>query len=324
MPGLSKLRKRKVEYISTATQTSRVIITTPKRKRPSRAKHVTPPLDLFESSGHYKTPQRSGVFFCREIAFRKGIKITAPEVAEITGVSTRSQTKILASQTVRRLNYTLEPQEPDPRAPLRVITHQQTQAIYNYLTDERISSRDRNKPWQEVFLAATGEELPKTQHADGFRDVEGNRIRIWYRKDQGIGCFKREEEKELTLLQARRRLDWINVQLPTRPHSVEWKDCAFCDEFHFGVEQENTRTVKRPIGKEWRHHKMNIQMKKGTTSKEEKEKAREEGHLPLTIIFVVVGFNYRKTIQYTVSNDVGKMETSTYIKILEELAADPE
>lgn len=60
------------------------------------------------------------------------------------------------------------------------------------------------------------------------------------------------------------------------------------------------------------------------TSKEEKEKAREEGHILLINIFVVIGFNFRKTIRYEVNNDVGKMETNPYIQILTELKADKE
>lgn len=82
--------------------------------------------------------------------------------------------------------------------------------------------------------------------------------------------------------------------------------------------------MKRPMGKEWKYHQMNIQMKKGVTSKDEKEAAREEGHIRLVNIFAIVGFNYKKTIRYEVTNDVGKMETDTYIKILEELNADLE
>lgn len=315
-------RKRKVEYISTSCQTTRVVVTTPRRS--PRIKHVTPPLALSVATGHHSTPQRVGVFLCKEIAFQKKIKIPTSEVQAFTGVPPRSQSEILKSKEVRMLHHSLEPQEPDPRAPLRQITRLQTQAIYNYLTDERIPPRERNKPWQDVFLAATGEPLPQTIHTEGFRDINPQTIQIWCRKDEGIGSFKREEEKELTPTQARKRREWINIQLPIRPHSVDWKDCAYCDEFHFGVQQEVTHTVKRPQGKEWRHHKMNVQLKKGTTSKDEKEKAREEGHLPLVNIFVVIGFNFRKTIRYEVNNEVGKMETDTYIKILKELQDDKE
>ena len=316
-------RKRKIEYVSTSCQTSRVEISTP--RRPRRVQHVTPPQALSVSTnGHLTTPQRTGVFLCKEIAYQKGIKITAPEIRGFTGAGIRSQSRVLASKQVRRLEYALEPQEPDPRAPLRCITHQQTQAIYNYLIDESIPPRLRAKPWQEVFLAATGEPLPQTLHLDGYRDIDPQTIRIWCKRDQGIGNFKREEEKELTRTQATNRTKWIDIQLPLRPYSEDWKDCAYCDEFHFSIQQEDTFRIKRPEGKEWRLHKMNVQLKQGVTSKEQKEKAREEGHIRLVNIFVVIGFNFKKTIRYEVSNDVGKMEIDPYIRILEELEADKE
>ena len=317
--------KRKLEYISIACQTDDVLILTPKKTRPSRAKHVTPPKALSFGEGHHTTPQRTGVFLCKEIAFVKGIKLPAPEVRALTGVSPRRQSEILKSGEVRRLQHALEPQEPDPRAPFRAISHQQTQAVYDYLTDESISARKRNAPWPELFLEATGEPLPQTLHADGdYHDIEPQTIQIWCRRDHAIGSYKREEEKELTAIQTLKRLQWIDIQLPLRPHSENWKDCAFCDEFHFGIQIESTTRVKRPAKKEYRYHKMNVQLKKGITSKEEKEKARQEEHIPLVNIFCVIGFNFKKTIRYQVDNDVGKMTTDSYIKILEELQTDLE
>ena len=59
-------------------------------------------------------------------------------------------------------------------------------------------------------------------------------------------------------------------------------------------------------------------------SKEEKEKACEEGYILLVNIFVVIRFNFKKMIRYEVSNNVGKMEIDSYIKILEELKVDKE
>lgn len=223
------------------------------------------------------------------------------------------------------LNHTLEPQEPDPRAPLRSITYQQTQSIYDYLTDESISIRLRSKPWQDVFEAATGEPLPQTLHDNGkLRDVESRTIQLQCKRDFKLGSFRREEEKELSRDQAKNRINWINLQLPLQPHSVNWKDCAFCDEFHFGIEIETTKNVKRPATKEYRFHRMNVQLKEGITSKEEKEKARQDEHIPLVNIFVVIGFNFKKTIRYEVPNRVGKMTTKPYIEILKALQADPE
>ena len=193
------------------------------------------------------------------------------------------------------------------------------------MTDESISARKRNAPWLELFLEATGEPLPQTLHADGdYHDIEPQTIQIWCRRDHAIGSYKREEEKELTAIQTLKRLQWIDIQLPLRLHSENWKDCAFCDEFYFGIQIESTTRVKRPAKKEYRYHKINVQLKKGITSKEEKEKARQEEHIPLVNIFCVIGFNFKKTIRYQVDNDVGKMTTDSYIKILEELQTDLE
>ena len=69
--------------------------------------------------------------------------------------------------------------------------------------------------------------------------------------------------------------------------------------------------------------KENVQLKK-VTSKDKKAAAQEEGHLKLINIFVVVGYNFKKTIRYKVSNDVGKMEQNVYIEILKQLLTDPE
>jgi hypothetical protein len=183
------------------------------------------------------------VFLCKEIAFQKNVQITQEEVREYTGVPPRRQTEILKSKEVRMLHQSLEPQEPDPRAQHRCITRQQTRAIYDYLTDESIPARQRCKPWADVFLAATGDVLPQTLHHKpfGYRDLEPKTIQIYCKQDEGIGSFNREEEKELTRAQATNRTNRIDKQLPKRPHSADWKDCAYCDKFHFGVQQEDTR-----------------------------------------------------------------------------------
>ena len=69
---------------------------------------------------------------------------------------------------------------------------------------------------------------------------------------------------------------------------------------------------------------MNVQLKKGVTSKEEKEKAHQEEHLKIVHIFVIISFNFKKTIQYEVDNNVGKMKQSEYLRILVELRNDAE
>lgn len=124
-----------------------------------------------------------------------------------------------------------------------------------------------------------------------FQDVN---IRLWCKRDQEIGNSKREEEKKLTNAQATRRLEWIDIQFVLRPHSVNWLLYAYYDEFHFGIQQEDTTYIERPTGRDYRTRAMNVQLKKGTISKDEKAKAREEGHLPLVNIFVIVGLILRR------------------------------
>ena len=57
---------------------------------------------------------------------------------------------------------------------------------------------------------------------------------------------------------------------------------------------------------------MNVYKKK-TTLKDTKAKAREEEHIPLLNIFVVIGHNYKRMILYKIpSNSVRKMTTKFY------------
>jgi hypothetical protein len=119
----SNLLKIKRKFIEVACQTKYVEISTPKRYRESRIKHVTPPPQLSFSEGQHETPQRVGVFLCKEIGFQKGILMTQKDVFNFTGVPSRVQTDILKSKEVRMLHNRLEPQEPDPRAPIRIFTH---------------------------------------------------------------------------------------------------------------------------------------------------------------------------------------------------------
>ena len=110
-------------------------------------------------------------------------------------------------------------------------------------------------------------------------------------------------------------MDWIDAQLPIRPHSRDWEDVAFCDEFHFGISPQVTKRIKRKRGKKWRYKLYNVHCKK-VTLKDTKAKAREEEHLKLLNIFVIIGFNYKKLILYEVPNDVGKMTTEVYTGVI--------
>jgi hypothetical protein len=106
-------------------------------------------------------------------------------------------------------------------------------------------------------------------------------------------------------------MDWIDEELPKRPHSENWKDVAFCHEFNFGIGSQLTKRIKRRRGRDQRSKPQNVHRKK-VTSKDTKAKAREEKHLKLLNVFVVIGYNYRKIVTYEVPNKVGKMNTKVY------------
>ena len=97
---------------------------------------------------------------------------------------------------------------------------------------------------------------------------------------------------------------------------------AFCDEFHFGIGPQVTMRIKRRKGKKARYKPCNVHRKK-VTSKDTKLKAREEKHLKLLNVFVVIGYNYRKILTYEVPNDIGKMTTKCYTEhILPQIAKE--
>jgi hypothetical protein len=107
----------------------------------------------------------------------------------------------------------------------------------------------------------------------------------------------------------------VDEQLSQRKHSEDWKDIAYCDEFHLGIGPQTTKRIKRRVGKKSQYAPGNVYWKK-VTSKDTKAKAREEEHLPLLSVFVIIGFNYRRVIPYQVPNSVGKMTTKVYTEFI--------
>ena len=95
--------------------------------------------------------------------------------------------------------------------------------------------------------------------------------------------------------------------------SKDWKDIAFCDEFHFGIGPQTTKRIKRRLGT--RHLLDNVHRKK-VTSKDEKAKARKESYLKMLHIFVVIGWDWRCFIPYKVPNNVGKMTAKVYTEVI--------
>jgi hypothetical protein len=79
----------------------------------------------------------------------------------------------------------------------------------------------------------------------GIRTITTQTVQRACKLDEDLITAVCEEEKELTGLQARARTDWIEEQLLQRPHSTDWKDVAFCAEFHFGIGPQTTKHIKR-------------------------------------------------------------------------------
>ena len=96
-----------------------------------------------------------------------------------------------------------------------------------------------------------------------------------------------------------------------RPYSYYWKDVAFYNKFYFGVGPQLTKHIKREKGPVHRYKLENIYCKK-VISKDIKAKAREEKHLKLVNIFVIIRWDYRRIILYKVPNKVGKMTSNVY------------
>lgn len=99
--------------------------------------------------------------------------------------------------------------------------------------------------------------------------------------------------------------------LAIQPHSKNWDDIVFADEFHVGIGTQTTKKIKRKIGPKYKYKKENVHYKK-VSSKDVKAKARENEHLKLLHVYIVLGLGYRKIILYKVNNEVGKMTTKVY------------
>jgi hypothetical protein len=287
----------------------------PIRTRKSRARYFTPPLDLTCSDGQIKTPQRCAVLTAKVLAQELNIQIPSSLVRKISGVPPRNQTRILDSKQVRT-RHNQPDLGPDPRGRKRALKRSDTSAVGDYLDDPHTSLDEKGAPWLDIAIQA-GVELPQTTHfkPPGLRIVNTQSVQRACKEDEGIINAICEEEKELTMAQATGRTDWIDVQLPLRPHSRHWKDIAFCDEFHFGVGPQVTKRIKRRSGLEYRSKPENVHRKK-VTSKDTKAKAREEKHLKLLNVFVIIGYNYRKIVPYEVPNTVGKMTTKVYTEVI--------
>jgi hypothetical protein len=122
------------------------------RKYPTRP--FTPPPDLYSNKGqHPKTPQRCGVFYTKMLEREFGIFIPLLTIRKVTGVTERSQSRILASKQPRTLHN--QPDlSPNLRGRKRAILRSETAAIGDYLDDASVPLNDRGKPWLDIATDA--------------------------------------------------------------------------------------------------------------------------------------------------------------------------
>jgi hypothetical protein len=164
--------------------------------------------------------------------------------------------------------------------------------ISKYLNNASVLLNDRGKSWLNIAIDANV-TLPQTTHfkPPGLCAVSLQTVQRACKVDEGIINTVCEEEKELTKAQAGRRIDWIDKELPKRPHSENWKDVAFCNKFYFGIGPQLTKRIKRRQGQDQRSKPQNVYCRK-VTLKDTKAKAQEEKHLKLLNVFVVIRYNY--------------------------------
>jgi hypothetical protein len=290
--------------------------------RKSEARPYTPPEALFDDAQELKTPQRSGVLWAKLFSQHLGIPINQSDIQAVKKVPPRSQTRILASKNPRTLQHLLD-SGPNPHGRKRALTRADTAAIADYLDDPTTSLNQRGAPWLDIAEAA-GVDLPKTEHIKplGKRVVEPQSVLRACKKDENLINAVCEEERDLTKYQAENRKDWKDSLLEAWPHSKDWNDVIFADEFHVGIGTESTKRIKRKRGSKYRYKKQNVHKKK-VSSKDVKAKARENKHLKLLNVYVVLGRDFRKIIPYEVNNGVGKMTTKVYTEqILPQLEND--
>ena len=93
--------------------------------RTRRARHFTPPPDLFSNTGQFLTLQRAGVVYGKLYGQALGKAIPCSLVEEVTQIPPRTQSHILSTNHVRTLHHA-EDKGPDPRGRPRGLSRDDT------------------------------------------------------------------------------------------------------------------------------------------------------------------------------------------------------
>lgn len=181
--------------------------------------------------------------------------------------------------------------------------------MYDVVTDKRVPKKIRQAPWPRIAQEACV-DLPVTRqtrsNAAGKGPLQDRSIADAMRDNHDVGTYVMEEEKEVKPEHAIGRKIWTADQRSRRPENKDWDKTAWCNEFYYGIGHENTRTIKRPRGKKWKNHRMNVQIKK-KTERDTKGQAREESAEDIYSAFVAMWKGGRIFIPYKVANRVGKI-----------------
>ena len=186
------------------------------KSRKSRARQYTPPPDVYTKDGkHPETPSRAGAIFAKLFAQATGQPTPKSIIRDITGISERSQTKILQSHQPCTRHNRFD-SGPDPHGRKPVLLRSDTAATGSYLNDDSIPLEDHGAPWKDVAEAA-GVTLPNTQKFKplGIREISANWIGRRCRVNEDLINAVCEEEKELPRTTATTR-----VKAPTKPWNL--------------------------------------------------------------------------------------------------------
>ena len=204
---------------------------------------IAPPDLAYSGEGHTETPARAGLIALKLAEQLTGNPIPCEMKNQITGITLRSQSRVLSSHSPRRL-HNIPDSGPEPRGHVTG----NTAAIATYV------------------------------------------------------------DNPSTSMKAKAREDWRIGQQEERLYPEDWFNTVHCDEFHVGIGTQTTNRIKRKRGQKHRYAPHNVHRKR-ISSKDVKAKAREDAYLKLFNVFVLVGYNYRKTIPYDTGKLGGKMNS---------------
>lgn len=147
-------------------------------------------------------------------------------------------------------------------------------------------------------------------------DVSNRTIRRSLRKE-GIGRYIARTEDELDYTYTQSRIKFALEQLEIRPKSIDWRNVLFTDEFYFGQgQEENRHYIFRRLGQRNKLECIRRVSKKKTGRKKgpkRDENPRNDEETKDVHFFAIIGYDFKKFIEYKPRNSNGKMSSRQYI-----------